>query len=236
MLARSRGRAKPIRHTTASSPPSGGKSATGPPDWRPVRDNGVAVRPRRLSSRRGPKLRRGRAVLLCVPGSLRAGAVNRKLLAEAARLYGGPSQVADLRLPLYDGDLEDAEGIPEGVQTLAAQIAAAEAVAISTPEYNQALSGVLKNALDWVSRAPGAPWRGKPVAIMSAAAGRSGGARATYSLRLAMTPFRPRLSTGPEVLLAAASRQFDEDGRLTDARALKTLTEAMEILRAEADA
>ncbi len=173
-------------------------------------------------------------MLLCISGSLRANSVNRRLLAEAARVYGGPVQNADLRLPLYDGDLEDAEGIPAVVQTLSDQIAGADAVAISTPEYNQSLSGVLKNALDWISRTKGGPWRDKPVAIMSAAAGRAGGARGSYALRLAMTPFRPRLLTGPDLLLADASNQFDAEGRLTNELALKTLTELMEALRAEA--
>ncbi len=172
-------------------------------------------------------------MLLCISGSLRAQSVNRRLLAEAARLYGGPAQTADLRLPLYDGDLEDAEGIPDAVQTLSDQIAAAEAVAISTPEYNQSLSGVLKNALDWVSRTKGGPWRDKPVAIMSAAAGRAGGARASYALRLAITPFGPRLLTGPDLMLADASNQFDADGRLTNELSLKMLGDMMDRLRAE---
>ncbi|WP_226780260.1 NADPH-dependent FMN reductase [Oceaniglobus trochenteri] len=173
-------------------------------------------------------------MLLGISGSLRKEATNRKLLRIAARLYGGPFTEADLRLPLYDGDLESESGIPPAVETLAAQVAQAEAVILATPEYNQSLSGVMKNALDWISRTPGTPWLGKPVAIMSAAAGRAGGARATYALRLAMAPFRPRFSSGPEVLLAASSGQFDPTGDLTNERALKTLGEAMETLRREA--
>lgn len=102
-------------------------------------------------------------VLLTISGSLRQDATNRKLLAEAARLFGPATVVeAELRLPLYDGDDEAAEGIPAAVQTLSDQIAAADAVLISTPEYNKGPSGVLKNALDWVSRTKGNPWAGKP--------------------------------------------------------------------------
>ncbi len=172
--------------------------------------------------------------LLTIAGALRQGSTNRLLLAEAARLFAPETLVvADLRLPLYDSDLEGAEGIPPEVQTLADQIAAADAVAVSTPEYNKALSGVLKNALDWVSRTRGSPWRGKPVAIMSAAAGRSGGERAQSSLRLALNPFRPRLLTGPEVLVADARNAFDARGRLISERTEKTLRELMELLRAE---
>ncbi|MFN4173214.1 MAG: NADPH-dependent FMN reductase [Pseudorhodobacter sp.] len=172
--------------------------------------------------------------LLCLCGALRAGSTNRKLLAEAMRLYA-PARWSegDLRLPLYDGDLEAAEGIPPGVQALADAIAAADAVVISTPEYNKNLSGVLKNALDWVSRTRGSPWAGKPVAILSAAAGRAGGERAQYSLRHCLTPFRPRILQGPEVMVAASGTAFDAAGHLTDARSLATLADLMADLKAE---
>ena len=173
-------------------------------------------------------------MLLCMSGALRRESTNTKLVREAARLYGGPSEMADLRLPLYDGDEEDASGIPPEVERLAEQIAGAEAVAISCPEYNQSMTGVMKNALDWVSRVKGAPWSGKPVAIMAAAAGRAGGARSNYVLRLALNPFRPRLLTGPEVLVADARNAFDADGRLLSERYTKALTDLMELLRAEA--
>lgn len=170
--------------------------------------------------------------LLGIAGALRVGSTNRKLVREAARLFGPAEFIeADLDLPLYDGDLE-AEGIPAEVTRLADQIAAADAVVISTPEYNSAMSGVLKNALDWVSRT-GQPWADKPVAIVSAAAGRAGGARAQSSLRLAMTPFRPRLLTGPEVMIANSGNAFDERGHLTDARSVETLGALMTALRSE---
>ncbi|MCU9848509.1 NAD(P)H-dependent oxidoreductase [Defluviimonas sp. WL0024] len=175
-----------------------------------------------------------RPTLLGIAGALRSGSTNRKLVREAARLFGpGDFAEADLRLPLYDGDLE-AEGTPSAVTRLAGQINETDAVVISTPEYNSALSGVLKNALDWVSRTEGNPWEDKPVAIVSAAAGRAGGARAQSSLRLAMTPFRPRLLTGPEVMIADARNAFDEDGRLTNERSLTTLGKLMTALRSEA--
>lgn len=174
-------------------------------------------------------------MLLCISGSLRRASTNTRLLKDAARLYGGEHHFGDLRLPLYDGDLEEAEGIPASVVTLASAVAQADAVAISTPEYNQSFSGVLKNALDWISRVKGGPWRGKPVAILSAAAGRAGGARASYALRLAMTPFQPRLLTGPEVLVAASSDAFDTEGRLTGDRQVEALTNLMAALRAEAN-
>jgi chromate reductase len=172
--------------------------------------------------------------LLGISGSLRAQATNRKLIREAARLFDPADYVeADLDMPLYDGDLESESGIPEAAQKLADQIAAADAVVISTPEYNKGPSGALKNALDWVSRTDGKPWAGKPVAVMSAAAGRAGGERAQMVLRGFMVPFRPRILQGPEMHLAGSSKEFDEAGHLTSEIYLDTLQELMDGLRAE---
>ena len=172
--------------------------------------------------------------LLGISGALRTNSHNTALIHEAARIFAPDKFImADLRFPLYDGDLEDADGVPEAVQTLHAQIKAADAVIISTPEYNKNLSGVLKNALDWLSRVRPQPWTGKPVAIMSAADGRAGGERAQYSLRHCMTPFNPGILQGPEIMIAAAGKAFDEDGRLINEFSTKSLTKLMTALRAE---
>jgi chromate reductase len=173
--------------------------------------------------------------LLGICGSLRAGSFNRKLMLEAKRLFD-PAEFteANLRLPLFDGDLETEHGIPPEVQELADAIAEADAIIIAGPEYNKGLSGVLKNALDWVSRTKGGPWRGKPVAIMSATGGRAGGERTQNSLRLCLVPFRPRVLSGPEVLVGQCSGQFDAEGRLTNERNLAALEELMADLRREA--
>jgi len=172
-----------------------------------------------------------RVTTLC--GSLRHDSWNRKLMSEAVRLYGEARVTdGDLRLPLYDGDLERDKGIPDKAATLAGQIAEADAVIIASPEYNQSVSGVLKNALDWISRVEGNPWLRKPVALMSANAGRAGGARGQYALRLCLTPFRPVFAPGPEVLVAAPAKEFGEDGRLASERYLKALEELERELRA----
>lgn len=154
------------------------------------------------------------------------------LVEEAGRLWPGKTVMGDIRMPLYDGDDEDAKGMPRAARKLFDQIAGADAVVIASPEYNQSIPGGLKNALDWVSRGDGKPWADKPVAIVSAAAGRAGGARAQYALRLALNPFQPRLITGPEVMIAGAAREFDKDGRLTNERYLATLKTLMEKLAA----
>ena len=172
--------------------------------------------------------------LLGISGSLRAASYNTALVREAAEAFG-PSAftLADLRFPLYDGDVEDREGVPEPVALFHKAIGVADAVVISTPEYNKGLSGVLKNALDWSSRVKPMPFRDKPVAIMSATAGRAGGERAQMTLRHCLVAFRPRLLTGPELMVAGASRAF-ENGRLSDPKARELLQELMDELRAAA--
>ena len=118
------------------------------------------------------------------------------------------------------------------MQALADQIKGAEAVVISTPEYNKSISGVLKNALDWVSRTKGGPWADKPVAIMSAAAGRAGGERTQFALRLCMMPFRTRIIQGPEVLIANSGQAFNDDGSLANERDAKNLQDLIDTLKA----
>jgi chromate reductase len=173
--------------------------------------------------------------LVGLSGSLRKDSTNRKLMNEAARRFGAAEFVeGNLRLPLYDGDLE-AEGIPADVQELSDLIASADAVLVVTPEYNRGISGVLKNALDWVSRTEGAPWADKPVVVMSAAAGRSGGERGHLMAQESLMPFSPRLLVGGEFQLAQSFSQFDEDGRLTNERAAQSLDALMGRLRKEAE-
>jgi chromate reductase len=174
--------------------------------------------------------------ILGISGSLRKASCNRKLIREAARLGEATAFTeADIDLPLYNGDVEEQSGIPAAVQTLSDQIAAADAVVISTPEYNKRISGALKNALDWVSRTEGAPWSGKPVAIMSATAGRAGGERTQFDLRLSMMAFRPRILQGPEVLVAQCHDAFDAQDHLTAETYIEMLTDLMAALKAEVD-
>ena len=147
--------------------------------------------------------------LLGISGSLRKDATNTKLLRAAAGLFGeNDFTLGDLNLPLYDSDEEAASGVPAGP------------------------SGVLKNALDWVSRTEGNPWNGKPVAVMSAAAGRAGGERAQMILRGFMVPFRPLILQGPEIHLANSSNEFDDAGNLTGEIYVRELTALMQALRA----
>lgn len=172
--------------------------------------------------------------LLGLSGSLRAGSYNTMLLGEAARVFGPCSfEIGSIRLPLYDGDAEAADGIPQSVLTLDGQIQAADAVVIACPEYNKGLPGSLKNALDWLSRTGTSALADKPVALVSAAAGRAGGEVGQTMLRMCLTAFRPRLIAGPAVLIPAANKAFDADGQLTDPASIKFLTSLMDALKAE---
>lgn len=170
--------------------------------------------------------------LLTISGSLRKGAYNRMLLNEAVRAFG-PADVteADLHLPLYDGDLEEAEGVPDEVHTLADQIKAADAVIIASPEYNKGITGALKNALDWVSRVEGMPFKGKPTVVMSANAGRTGGETGQFMLLSCLVPLQAEVLTGPMLCVAAAQNEFGEDGQLTNDLYVKALQTRMRALR-----
>jgi chromate reductase len=154
------------------------------------------------------------------------------LVREAARVFGADEfTFADLRLPLYDGDLEE-RGMPQEVTRLCDQVREADAIVISTPEYNKNPSGVLKNALDWISRVRPVPLTGKPVAVVSAAAGLAGGQRATAGLYLMLIPFKVRLVAEVEVAVGNASTRFDDEGRLTDERLMGALEKQIAALRA----
>jgi len=169
--------------------------------------------------------------ILGISGSLRKASHNTKLLHEALRLFGPANTViGDLDLPLYNGDLEDAVGLPPAVETLVGQIRAADAVIIATPEYNKMIPGVLKNALDWISRAKPQPLIGKPVAITSAA-GRSGGEVAQFTLRHALASFNANLLQGSAMVIAGADKAFDPEHRLISEAQTKSLTNLMGRLR-----
>jgi len=173
--------------------------------------------------------------LLGLCGSLRTDSYNRKLMHAAATAFGPATFTeGDLRLPLFDEDLE-ARGMPDAVTRLKDLVKAADAVVIACPEYNKAPPGVLKNALDWLSRG-GQPWTDKPVAIVSATAGRAGGERTQFALRLMMVAFRPHLLMAPEVLVASPQDHFDASGALITDSYTTMLNDLMTQLRSAAEA
>ena len=167
--------------------------------------------------------------VLGICGSLRKGSFNTAALRTAIELRppGMEVTVADIsQIPLYDEDVR-AQGFPAPVETLRQQIKAADALLFACPEYNYSMSGVLKNAIDWASRPPDQPFAGKPAAIIGAAAGRAGSARAQGDLRRSMVFLDMFPLNKPEVLIGQAQTKFDADGRLTDEVARNLIRDLM---------
>lgn len=170
--------------------------------------------------------------LLTISGSLRKGSFNRMLLNEAVKAFGlADVTEANLHLPLYDGDLEEAEGVPQAVTTLAEQIKAADGIIISSPEYNKGITGALKNAFDWVSRVPGGAFKGKPTVVMSANAGRTGGETGQFMLLSCLVPLQAHVLPGAMIAVASAGNEFAEDGTLPNELYQDTIAARMKALR-----
>lgn len=168
-------------------------------------------------------------VIVGVSGSLRRGSLNTALLKAAAGMMppGATLDVATLHgIPLYDGDLEAAEGIPAAVAALKDRIAAAQGLLLVTPEYNNSIPGVFKNAIDWLSRPPADAARvfaGRPVGLIGASPGGFG----TILSQNAWLPVLRTLGTdhwaGGRLMVSRAGGVFDAGGALTDAAVEKQL-------------
>jgi chromate reductase len=157
-----------------------------------------------------------------IAGSLRRNSYNTALLRAAVELVpsGLTIEVASIReFPLYDGDVEVEQGVPERVQAVKDRIAAADGLLLVTPEYNNSIPGVFKNAIDWLSRPPKDLPRvfgGKPVAIMGATPGHGGTMLAQAAWLPVLRTLGTELWSGPRVYLSNAAKAFDVDGRLVD--------------------
>lgn len=155
-------------------------------------------------------------------GSLRAGSFNGALLRAAAQLMpaGAQLDIGTIKgIPLYDGDLEAAEGVPPVVTALKDQIANADGLLLVTPEYNNSIPGVFKNAIDWLSRPPAdipRVFHQRPVAVIGASPGGFG----TILSQNAWLPVLHTLGTRPwfggRLMVSRAGSVFNEAGELTD--------------------
>ncbi len=156
--------------------------------------------------------------ILGFAGSLRKGSVNKGLLRAAAEMLpaGLALETYDLEgIPLYNGDV-DAAGQPEAVKQFKERIAAADALLIATPEYNYSIPGVLKNAIDWVSRPPdSSPLTEKPIGIMGAG-GMYGTVRAQLHLRQVFVFTNSFPMPKPELMVVKSWEKFDKEGNLLD--------------------
>ena len=158
--------------------------------------------------------------ILGIAGSLRRKSLNRSLLRAAQELapQGMAIEIFDRlhEIPPYDEDVREVSR-PEPVDALTEGIRAADGILIVTPEYNYSVPGVLKNAIDWVSRPPQtSPLKNKPAAIMSASTGISGGMRAQMHLRQTFVYTETPAMLRPEIILPQAAHRFDASGRLVD--------------------
>ncbi|MBB4116461.1 chromate reductase [Rhizobium sp. BK226] len=170
--------------------------------------------------------------LVVLLGSLRSGSFHRALakalpeLAPAGVTITLLGSVGDI--PHYNADVQ-AEAFPGAVNDMAGAIAAADGVVVVTPEYNYSLPGVLKNALDWLSRLPSTPFAGKPVSIMSGSPGPIAGARAQYHLRQIMVFLDAIVFTKPEVMIGAINTKVDINaGTVTDEATRKFIADHLQ--------
>ncbi|MDB5808048.1 MAG: NADPH-dependent reductase [Betaproteobacteria bacterium] len=160
--------------------------------------------------------------ILGISGSLRKASFNTMLLNQAAKLTpeGVQFEIGTIKgIPLYDGDVEDADGIPSAVQALKTRIMDCDGLLIVTPEYNNSLPGVLKNAVDWLTRPPADSPRvfgQRPIAIIGATPG-------NFGTTLAQTAWLPVLRTlgtrpyfGGRLMVSRAESVFTVAGDITD--------------------
>jgi chromate reductase len=175
--------------------------------------------------------------ILAFAGSARRDSLNKKLIrvaAESAQQFGAEVTLIDLddyTLPLYHGDLEASEGIPEPALRLKTLFKAHDALLIASPEYNSSLSPLLKNMIDWISRewqgeSGLVPFKNKVAAIMSASPGALGGLRMMPHLRQILNTLGVLVLPG-QLSVPHATDAFDSDGRLKSAERLNELVQSL---------
>lgn len=166
--------------------------------------------------------------ILAFSGSARSDSLNRKFLAtavQAARDAGCEVTVADLgalNLPLYHGDLEDKDGMPAGASTLIGLVTSHQGLLVASPEYNSMITPLLKNTIDWCSRADENPFEGKVAAVISASPGPYGGVRSLAMAQQLLLKLGCLVVPG-QCSLVHASKAFDASGKLLDERAQKAV-------------
>jgi NAD(P)H-dependent FMN reductase len=172
--------------------------------------------------------------IVAFAGSLRTGSFNKKLLAiavDAVRAAGAEVTVVDLRelnLPLFDQDIEDSTGLPDGAKKFKALLRANDGFLIASPEYNSSITGALKNAIDWASRSESddepdlVAFRGKTAALCSASPGALGAMRALMTVRSILGNIGVFVLP-TQVSIPKAHEAFDDAGKLKDERKTKQI-------------
>ncbi len=169
--------------------------------------------------------------ILGISGALRKASTNTGLLRALKDMAPArvTFEISTLHgIPLYDGDAEDEHGKPEAVKALDARIRAADGVIFACPEYNFSMTGVLKNATDWLSRGS-AFLKWKRVGIIGAGAGFfHGTGRAQYHFRQNLQALQAITMPKPEIFVNHNEDKFDKNGNLTDAETRKHLAKWLE--------
>lgn len=162
--------------------------------------------------------------LLGISGSLRAGSFNTALL-RAAREAAGEGVRLDIEtlhgIPLYDADVEARDGLPAAVQALKGKVMACDGLLLATPEYNNGIPGVFKNAIDWLSRPASeipAVFGGRPVAVMGASPGGFGTILSQDAWWPVLRTLRAQVWFGGRLMVSRAGGAFDDNGALADDR------------------
>ena len=175
--------------------------------------------------------------ILGISGSLRAGSFNTALLHAAQQVAGDDVtlEAATLHgIPLYDGDVEARDGEPAAVTALKQRILASDGVLLVTPEYNNGIPGVFKNAIDWLSRPAAeipAVFGDRPVALVGASAGGFGTILAQDAWLPVLRTLGSRFWAGGRLLVSRAGQAFDADGRLVDERTRAQLAQFLAAYR-----
>lgn len=169
--------------------------------------------------------------ILAIPGSLRETSLTRQLLRSLQAIAPEEVQITifDLHeIPLYNQDIENTSGFPPAVEEMRSQIQAADALIFATPEYNGAMSGVLKNGIDWASR--GGILAKKPVAPISGSPGALGATKAQESLRAVLTHLGMHVMSRPSVAVPQLDQKLTDDA-ITDELTLKFVTDWLHTFR-----
>lgn len=171
--------------------------------------------------------------ILGISGSLRKASYNTAALRAVGELLpeGTTFEIAEIGdLPFYNEDLRINGSFPPEAQRLRAQIAKADALVFAVPEYNYSLPAVLKNAVDWASRAPNQPFDWKAFGMVGAATGLLGTVRAQLALRHMMVGVNAYPVNVPQVMIAGAAQKFDAEGKLIDQPARDLIAQHVQAL------